>query len=110
MEILRKYGSTDPIVFPLLDPVTGGFLSGLSFIDGDWLIKKNAAGTWGEVTNLPVDIGAGYYVWTPAAADLQAKIIILKGWDSANYPAFTWAEQSVIIVTGGDPSALFYAT
>jgi hypothetical protein len=106
MEILRAYGSTDLVLFPLLDPATGEFVDGLSLAAGDFLIKKNGTGIWTAVTNLPVDIGAGFYAWTPAATELQAKVIVLKGKDQT--APEVWAEQSVIIVTGGDPNAMFY--
>jgi len=104
MAELRKYGSTDPIYFVLLDPTTGDLMDSATFAAGDWRTMKDG-GTWANVTNLPVDEGEGWYSWTPVAAEMEGKVIVLKGWDLTSPQ--DWAHNSKEIHTGGHASALW---
>jgi hypothetical protein len=98
--MIRPYASTEPVRFQIwevggAEPYTG------SLVAGDVKISKDN-GAVANVTNLPTRAN-GQWSWTPTAAEMTAKVIMLIV-DDQDGPAF--ATDFAVIETYGHASAL----
>lgn len=102
MEVLRKYGESAVILFPLIDAGAADFESTpVSFTSGDTQISKDEA-AFANATNNPAHEGNGIYSLTLTAAEMQAARIVVTVIDSATK---AWEDQAIVISTYGNASA-----
>lgn len=104
MEVLRKYGSSTTIYFPLVDFGATDFESTpVTFASGDVQISKDS-GTFANATNTPAHRGNGIYSLALSATEMQAAFIVVTLIDQT--ATKEWEDQSIVIVTAGNASAL----
>ncbi len=101
--ILRKYGVSTTIVFPLVERGTLDFVTGATTAAGDIKISKDG-GAANNTTDVDIDeIGQGMYKLTLSVAEMQAAKIILSIVDQSETKVFE--DQCLIIETYGHASA-----
>lgn len=104
MEILRKYGSSTTIYFPLIDFGATDFESTpVTFAAGDVQISKDG-GAFANATNTPAHEGNGIYSLVLSATEMEAAFVVVTLIDQT--ATKLWEDQSIVIVTAGNAGAL----
>jgi hypothetical protein len=102
MEILRKYGESATILFPLIDYGAQDFeATPVTFAAGDTKISKDE-GAFANTTNNPTHEGMGMYSLVLTATEMQAARLMVTLVDTATK---AWEDQAIIISTYGNASA-----
>jgi hypothetical protein len=107
MSELRKYGTETRVYFPLVDFGATDYVAGVTIAAGDATISKDA-GAFANIVgenddDVFVDEGGGLYSIKVAAAELQAKTVVLKIVDQTSPKE--WEDQMLLIDTYGNASA-----
>ncbi len=107
MAELRKYNVETRVYFPLVDFGSTDFEAGVTIAAGDATISKDGGAFVNIVgesaDDLFVDEGGGLYSIKVAAAELQAKTVVLRIVDQTGTKE--WEDQMVLIDTYGNGSA-----
>lgn len=108
MERLRRYGQAAVVIKPLVDS-NGELVSGISFASGDVQFSVDGA-SFTALSSLPAELApsSGWYTFSLSAGILTGEYVAVRIVDqtSTASPAKEWADDGVIIITGGDPNAL----
>lgn len=103
MYVLKKYGVTTKIVFPLIDfGATDYEGTPVTIATGDCKIMKNE-GAWANTDNDFVDEGEGYYSVVLTATEMEFATGVVKIVDQTGTKE--WDDQSIVIDTYGHASA-----
>lgn len=102
MEVLRKYGESCTLLFPLIDAGAADFeATPVTFASGDTQVSKDE-GAFANTTNNPAHEGNGIYSLVLTATEMQAARVVVTLIDSATK---AWEDQAVVISTYGNASA-----
>lgn len=105
MAQLFRYGSTDPIYFKLT--LSGAAVTGVTFQAADVKLSKDGA-AFANIGTACTEVGLGWYKWTPAAAaNTQCQTAIVNIKDDVGT---LWDENALLLVMGGNASALYDGT
>lgn len=101
--LLKAYGNSEKIVFPLIEKDSADFnATPATFAAGDALISQDG-GSYSNTTNLPAHVGNGVYSLLLTAAEMTAANIRVVIIDQTSPK--TWEDQSVEIETFGHANA-----
>lgn len=105
MEILRKYGTSTTIYFPLVDKDASDFESTpVTFASGDTQISKDG-GAFANTSNNPAHEGNGMYSLVLTSTEMEAGAISITVIDQTD-PKL-WEDQAALLVTQGNAAAQY---
>lgn len=102
MIILAKYNQSKTVMFPLVTRGAVDFKTGATFAAGDVKISKDG-GAFANTTNLPTELGSGWYQLVLTATETQAARISISVIDQDATKVFE--DQAVYVETYGNASA-----
>jgi len=100
--ILKKYGQSANLHFPLIQRDVKDFSGGLSFSAGDVQISKDRA-AFSNSTNLPIDEGLGFYSLALTSGEMDCANLMVSIKDQSAPKLFE--DTALIVDTYGHSSA-----
>lgn len=99
---MKKRATTTAVEFKLIDPTFGEPATGLVFAAGDVTISRDS-GAFVNATNLPTEIGGGWYSLALTADEMTADrvaVSIVDQTDPAEWDAVGITEDTYVAVDG----------